>query len=175
MPDRDPGLKFNGVLLRPDQVVPGMTVAIALQGRQNFEVDGDGNPLVLKVLIGGIPVGRRLYPATPEGLVISLVSARISDVRPELRLMPIEIFSPGDAPAKRKFAVFSGGEHWRNEGSLSPVIVRKDRRDRFISSDPGGISFGLHRGKRSEGECQLPADAILVPVDTPKTRVRAVR
>lgn len=164
MPDRDPGLKFNGVLLRPDQVVPGMTVALALEGKETYEVGQNGRPLVLRVLIGGVPARTKLYSSSVTGDLNG--SFEVNKFGPSVRLMPVEVFRPGELPPNREFVAFRGGERLRYEQSRDGVRIKTDGESRAISDH--GYQYGWW-GR----EYPLPEDAILVPVDIPERQANA--
>ena len=165
MAEADPGLKFNGVLLRPEKVTQGMTVALALEGQSDYVRDWEGQPLVFRALIGGVaPVRLRFYSATIDGNLTKdrVVGADVGDFKPGVRLMPVEVFKPGELPPDRKMIAYRGGERLAYEGDpTNKVEITTDATGKALSSN-GYERTWLGR------EYPIPEDAILVPVDIVK-------
>ncbi|MBI2642482.1 MAG: hypothetical protein HYW97_01425 [Candidatus Wildermuthbacteria bacterium] len=164
-------MKSTGLFLKEEDVPVGVVVAICLEGKDVPEVDGQGEPFILQVLIGGVPA-RALFFPIDGGLVFhkpgpdpmrrgkdlppAITGTAMEGFRPDIRLMPVEVFSPKSAPANTKFAVFVRGERLLHENRRNVVKIRTDYRRRLLSDN--GYEY------RWDGrEFPLPEDAVLVP------------
>jgi hypothetical protein len=172
-------MQSTRLFLTKDQVLfAGMTLAIAVEGKEEPETDGEGNPLVVTTLIGGISrLDLRCYPldlmyvhpggepsplnGKPMGGSIRAQSFVPSDVLPHVRFMPTEVFAPGDAPFDREFAVFADGQFIKYDGSTYCVRTIKDKDGRFLS-----VGYAPGWRKEDHQPYPLPDGAKLVPIST---------
>lgn len=155
-------VKSTGLFLERGQTHTGMTVALALEGKDTPEVDSEGKLLLLKVLLGGVPMRVKFYPleggvTLKDGGVVR--AAGIEEFRPEVQFMPIYVFSPEEAPVDTEFVVFVGGKRqiYPEPYSDYTVCLFKDRDGRILSVKGYAYKWWLR-------EFPLPDDAKLVPI-----------
>ncbi|MDP3940945.1 MAG: hypothetical protein Q8Q49_01405 [bacterium] len=171
-------LPFNGLLLSENQVWTGMTVALCLDGKDSVELDAEGEPMVMEALIGGVPARRKLYPI--KGGIVShaggnvLTAIGLEGFRPDVRFMPVEVFSSEDAPAEREFAVFLSGEALKYDNSRNSVIVSTDKSRRVISTNGYEYPSWQRQYPLPEGALMVPIDRSRIPTSpAPSVRVSA--
>lgn len=153
----------KGLFLKEDEVPVGAVVAICLEGKEVPEVDKSGEPLVLQVLMAGVPTRAQFFPADGShgGLTVhksAITGTAMTGFLPNVRFMPAEVFTPKTAPRNTKFAVFVKGKrlfHERSEHNV--VVIYANPMGRLISVN--GYEYGWY-GR----EFPLPDDAVLVPV-----------
>ena len=163
-------MQSTGLFLRQDQVFAGMVVALCLEGKSEPETDEDG-PLLLRALVGGVAMcGLKFYPHPvevirdefpgPTGQPVKGAYVRtqqMSGFKPDVRFMPVEVFSPATAPAHTDFVVFVNGESLLYPSEQARVFLRSDERRRLLSLNGYEHEWWLR-------EYPLPADAVVVPV-----------
>lgn len=153
----------TGLFLQREQIHVGMTVAIALEGKSLPEVDADGNLLLLQILDAG-NFGVKLYPlrsASPQrdagGEPKLMDSIGSTESRPDVRFMPIYVFSAKVAPRLTEFVVFVNGERLTYPKSSNIVYVFKDQDGRILSVHHYEYDWWLK-------EFPLPGNVRLVPI-----------
>ncbi len=159
----EPAVKSTRLFLKRAQIHAGMTVALALEGKDTPEVDDKGELLLFKILEGGIPPTVKFYPleggitALKEGE--GLMGRGFEEFRPEVRFMPIYVFSPNEAPVDTSFVVFVEEERQKYPKPYSDDVVYlfKDRDGRILSVNGYAYSWWLR-------EFPLLEDAKLVPI-----------
>ncbi len=169
----------TGLFLETSELFAGMTVAICLEGKQEPETDEEG-PLLVKVLVGGIPNRVKLYP-WPNGIRVMrggtdpvtnqprprglhAVSYNLDGVRPDVRFMPTQVFRPGEAPPDTDFVAYLNGKRLRYQDGPPPhpprpenIVLRTDKAGRVLSNNGYVYDWWLR-------EYPLPEGALLVPI-----------
>ena len=156
--------KPTGLFLRRGQVFCGMTVALALDGKTEPETDPDGNWLLLKLMLGGVPQRVKFYPLDggikihrdETGQVTVVKVQGFEEFRPDVRFMPIDVFSLEEAPPDTDYVVFVDGERLRfPDPRYGAMIIVKSGRGQFAFR-----GCGSRWGK----PYSPPANARLVPI-----------
>lgn len=160
-------VKPTGLFLKRGQIHTGMTVALALEGKDTPEVDSEGKLLLLKILTGGVPNRVKFYPIDggitaikdKEGKTAAVMASGFEEFRPEVRFMPIHVFSPEEAPVDTSFVVFIEGKRQTYPKPYSDDVVYlfKDGDGRILSVNGYAYNWWLR-------EFPLPAGAKLVPI-----------
>jgi len=152
-------MESTGLFLKENQVHVGMTVALCLDGKDVPEKDEEGKELILKALKGGVPIRVKLYPF-PDGVGRHdkgvILAQPMEGFKPNVRFMPLQIFSPDEAPVSTEFVVFVEGVRLKYEDRKEYyVYVWKSKEGRFYSSHPYYLWYR---------EYTLPDGALLVPI-----------
>lgn len=148
------------LLLTENQVWPGMTVELYLDGNTEPEKDENGKPLKLTALIGGIPARKQFFP---EGSIqqhnkVIIICAVMEGFLPNVRFCPSQTFSLTDAPPNTRFAVFMDGTILKYPDYKKDSIVVRTTDERRIISD------ARYAYNWWQCEYKLPEAAVLVPL-----------
>lgn len=161
-------MESTGLFLRERQVYTGMTVALCLEGKETPEEDEQG-PLVLQALMGGVPKRRLFYPFPggikaikgESGRPVAILASPVEGFEPNVRFMPLQVFSPSEAPPNTEFVVFVEGERLRyppdSHKYVEYVYVATNREGRLFSNHPYRYDYWSR-------EYALPENAVLVPI-----------
>lgn len=165
---RQESLPFNGLLFTEREVLPGMRVAIVMEGQSELysgEETG-GKPLVFDVVNGGAPIRKKFYPlpSWKDGEIVN--HSGMTGFFPQVRFTPTEVFTSKNAQPGRNYAVFKDGKR---------VTYDKPRRGRLAQEVVVEVDDqGMHRFINSIGNGQyivgfnLPEGAVLVPITRPR-------
>lgn len=166
-------MKATKLFLTEKQVPVGTTVAIYLDGKNEPESDKYGQ-MIFKVLYGGIPMRKNFYPVdlikvTPWEEIIesngekkmvgnSIIATSMSGFKPNIRFVPLQMFTLNDAPVCSEFAIFVEGKllFYPAPYSDDEVSIRTNEEGRLLSNN--GYAYDYYMK-----EYTLPKNAILVP------------
>lgn len=154
-----PSATAEKLLLTENQVWPGMTVELFLDGKEEPEKDEDGNPLTFKVLIGGVPARKQFFPEGSMQKVNEVIITYAAEgFLPHVRFSPKKVFSPADAPRNTRFVAFLDGKVMKYaDYRKDSVIVRTDMQRRILSDARYAYNWW-------QCEYALPEAAVLVPL-----------
>lgn len=152
------------LLLTETQVPLGAVVFLCALNSDQPAADVGGPFPPMKCLIGGVPARKKFYPAGSilirDGV---LMASGMDSFKPEARFTPTEVFSPNDAPANTRFAVFVDGR-WIEYKDLPDMTAYNELVRVYKDPDGQFISIGRYAHKNWLRNISLPIQAQLIPV-----------
>lgn len=136
-------MKVTGLFLAGDQLVPGMTVAVAREGRP--VLDEENIPLVLQALLD-LEGKLRLFYGLSR-------SYSLDAFEPDIRFMPVKVYTPAKAPNNTEYAVFVNKQCVRRDSKKREAIMVVKNRTR---------DFCL--ACQRDQQYRMPMEAKLVPI-----------
>lgn len=153
------------IILTERQVPVGARVNLYMP-KNNEPEKMDGETMILRAMIGGVPARKKLYHLGEEDKILAGLEGFVEGTR----FSPAEAYTPQDAPVGGKYAVYVNGRRmrkrysvlidgkWESQKHLEPVLVRKEEDGRLVGSNSYLYQWWMK-------EIPLPDGAQLVRID----------
>lgn len=141
----------------PDEVPVGVSMHLCAPGTDIPATDENGILPPLVLLYGGVPPRPKWYVLDPEKEGMPSGGFKYEAIRDGVRFTPAVSFSADDAPIRKQFIVFVGGERLKYDDYPSEFVeIAKATDGRIVSYNGCAHNHWLH-------ELELPGEAILLP------------